>query len=410
MARADPSRPRLNSSLTGSTSLAQMVRQRLPRLPAWLGVTVVVVALASCGGDPQSGTVDKPRSGESARLEPDCPAPPSRANVSADLVNHVVSSADLPSWQAADIGASAKLSDGRLVWVFGDTVRAASLSPRIVANSMLISSGECVSQLLPPDKGAVIPDAASGAVYWPMSVTVLPDSGHDLIVVLCSRIRRGDGGAFEFAFTGSSAALFRIDAEGVPILLRVVEITPDNLDADQINWGAASTASGRWIYVYGTRLTGEKYVFGRELYVGRAPVDDPNNRARWEFWDGGAWQSRHESAAPVLPADGGVSQTLSVHAVDGRFIAVSKRGGDLADFVYTWSAPSAVGPWTARRAVPAPFEVRGDVLQYAPLAHPEIPLESGNLLVSISRNTTDLERLFAEPKLARPLFVEVQQP
>ncbi len=44
-------------------------------------------------------------------------------------------------------------------------------------------------------------------------------------------------------------------------------------------------------------------------------------------------------------------------------------------------------------------------LQYAPLAHPEIPLASGDLLVSISRNTTDLDRLLSDPQVGRPEFV-----
>lgn len=378
-----------------------------------------VVALSVLPGCTGGGGSDAPAGSgaststdaERTRLEPACEHETRHRKASADLVNQIVASADLPTWQAADIGASAQLSDGRLVWVFGDTVRAASLSPRIVANSMLVSDGPCVSQVLPPGDGPVIPDDPSGAVHWPMSVAVLPqDDGHDLIVVLSSRIDRGDTDEFGFTYLGSTAALFRVARQGVPERIAVVDVTPDRRSLEQINWGAASTVSGRWLYAYGTRLTGEKYVFGRELYVGRAPIGDLQNRARWAFWDGSGWQPDHQKAAPILAADGGVSQTLSVHRVGDHFLAVSKRDGDLGDFVYTWTSPSPVGPWTPRQAVAAPFEVHDDELQYAPLAHPEVPLASGDLLVSISRNTTDLGRLFTDPELGRPRFVEVRLP
>jgi hypothetical protein len=112
----------------------------------------------------------------------------------------------------------------------------------------------------------------------------------------------------------------------------------------------------------------------------------------------------------VLPAAGGVSQTLSVDVVGGEFVAVSKRDGDLGDFVYTWTAPAPTGPWRARRSVRAPAGFDSGRLQYAPLAHPEVPLADGELLVSISRNTTDLGALVRDPALGRPRFVQIPPP
>jgi hypothetical protein len=325
-------------------------------------------------------------------------------------VNRLVAAADLVGWQAADIGASVRLSDGRIAWVFGDTLRRSSLSPAIVANSLLITSGLCVSQLVPADKGAVIPDVDARTVYWPMSATVLragPDE--DELIVLCSRIRRGSQ-AYDFGFLGTSAAVFEIGPLGPPHLLRIEQITPDDPSREQINWGAASLVRGDRLYVYGTRLTGEKLAFGRELHVARVPTADPGNRSGWEFWDGRRWQPDVARSAAILPAQGGVSQTLSVDVVHDQFIAVSKRDGDLGNFVYTWTSDGPTGPWTPRRAIRAPAGFDTGALQYAPLAHPEIPLDSGQLLVSISRNTTDLAALVRDPRLGRPRFAQIPQP
>ena len=372
---------------------------------------VLAVLLAGCS-DPADDTADPE---PAYRVEPFCPRPPANPlRVTVDLVNQVVSSADLPAWQAGDIGASAQLSDDRMVWVFGDTVRTEDFSPRLVANSMLVSSGACVAQLHAPGDGPVIPDVAPDVVRWPMSVVVIQPPGpfadrivSDVLVVLCARTRRGEGN-LDYTFLGTSAAIFTVTPRGAPQLLTILEITPDDDALDQVNWGAAATVSGRWVYVYGTRQTGQD--FGRELYVARVPVDDPKDRTLWRFWDGEAWQSHHGRAAAVLPAQGGVSQTLSVHHIDGEWVAVSKRDGDLGDFVYTWAAPTPVGPWTPRRAVAAPAGFETGKLKYAPLAHPEIPLADGNLLVSISRNTTDFEHLLADPEVGRPVFAEVERP
>ena len=79
-------------------------------------------------------------------------------------LNRVVAGLDLPLWQAGDIGASARLPDQRIVWVFGDTVRSSRVFPRVVANSMLVSSGLCASQVETRDRGPVIPDSADGVV------------------------------------------------------------------------------------------------------------------------------------------------------------------------------------------------------------------------------------------------------
>ncbi len=353
------------------------------------------------------------------RLEPDCPPAGAPTLVTADLVNQVVASGDLPHWQAGDVGASARLSDGRLVWVFGDTVRAGDVTPRLVANSLLVTSGTCVSQLLPPGDGPVVPDVSADVVRWPMSVVVLPptealaDAGvDDVVVVLCARTERGDGsgGPLDFRFRGTTAAVFTVrDGEALQPL-EVLELTPDDPSEQQVNWGAAATVSGDWYHVYGTRLTGEPLQFGRELHVARIPVADPADRGSWRFWDGTRWQPDIAAAAPVLAADGGVSQTLSVDEVDGTWVAVSKRGGDLGDFVWTWTAPGPTGPWTPSRALPAPAGYDTGLLTYAPLAHPEVPLRSGGLLVSVSRNTTDLAQLLDRPEVGRPLFAEIARP
>jgi hypothetical protein len=377
---------------------------------------VAVLLLAACTSqddprpeDPAKRVASK-AAPERARLAPDCPPGPSTTTAtSANRINQGIARGGLPRWQAADIGASTRLSDGRIVWLFGDTLRTASYDPRVVANSMLLSSRGCVSQVVPPSQGPVVPDAADGTVRWPMAVAAKRSGRVDTLVVLCSDIDRGDSGPFGFTYLGSSAAVFTVEPNGVPELQKVVRLTPRSRDPQQVNWGAAAVLHDGWFYVYGTRLTGRPGDVGRELYVARVPVEDPGDRRRWQFYDGTRWQPDHGRAAAVLPSQGGVSQTLSVDVVDGGFVAISKGGGDLGDFVYEWRSPTAWGPWTGHQEVAAPAGLDSGELQYAPLAHPEVPLRSGKLLVSVSRNTTDLQRLVSDPDIGRPRFVEVSR-
>ena len=139
-------------------------------------------------------------------------------------------------------------------------------------------------------------------------------------------IRRGRNGSFDFSYLGTTAVLFTVPRGGAPVLRRTMGLRPDSTDRHQVNWGSAATVAGDWLYVYGTRLDRDPLVFGRALFVARAPVRTPADRAGWRFWDGRSWQPDPARSAPVLPAAGGVSQTLSVHPVGGGFVAVSKRG------------------------------------------------------------------------------------
>jgi hypothetical protein len=378
---------------------------------AALLLALLLALVPGCSGDRSPGRADTETSGPSAsgyRLSPACsPPPPQRRTVSAKQLNQLGASLDLRYWQAGDIGASARLHDGRLVWLFGDTLRKPGVSPGLVANSMLVSSADCVSQLLDASNGPVVPDVDAHTVHWPMSVAVARRGDHDVLAVLCSRIRRGTGGNLDFTFLGTTAAVFTVRDGGAPQLEKVFDVTPDSTDEEQVNWGAAAVVDAPWIYVYGTRLTGKQGVFGRELYVARLPVSDPKDRSRWEFRAADAWTKDRSRAVAVLPAVGGVSQTLSVDVLGGTFVAVSKRDGDLGDFVYTWTAPDAHGPWSPRKALSAPAGFDTGELEYAPLAHPEVPLTSGRLLVTVSRNTTDSQRLLEDPELGRPTFGEI---
>lgn len=363
-----------------------------------------------------------------ATMEPECPPPVPGETFTADDWNEAFEELDLPYWQSADLGASAVLADGRVVWLWGDTIRAEEVEPelpRMVDNSMLVTSGTCISQVTTATSGPILPLDPNNLTVWPMSVLRLdPRPGDaadvtDVVVVFCSRVQRGYR-MWDFVVRGTDVAVYTVGADGVPRLTEAEQLTPDTPDLSSIHWGAGSVLDGDWIYLYGTRSTGEAYTYGHELFVSRIPTARFTDGSAIEYWDGAAWQADPSLSAPLIGAIEGVSQTLSVDLVDGEWVAFSKLGGDIEDVGALWLSDSPTGPFTVQPVLDSPGglppggpglddETVG-YLQYTPLAHPDLPTEPGQMLVSVSRNVTDYDLLLENPELGRPLFSEVPRP
>ena len=359
----------------------------------------------------------------SVRLEPACPSTGATAPLTAEDLNEAFQDLDLPYWRQSDVGASAVLSDGRVLWVWGDTVRQRGTEPRMIDNSILVSSGTCVSQLLTDDIAQVLPRDPGELSTWPLSVLRMdprpgdPVDVTDVVVVFASRVQPAEG---EFAFLerGTTVAVYTVGADRVPRLAEARYLTPDDPDLGAIHWGAGSTVDGDQVYIYGTRDTSEPYVYGRELFVSRLPVPEVVDGAALQYWDGAAWQPDASRAAPIMDAVEGPAERLSVDVVDGRWMIFSKFGGDLADVAAVWTADSPTGPFTATPVLDTPFETPDEttedpedkIISYMPLAHPEIPTDPGTMIVSVSRNLTDFAELLRTPERAVPLFSQVPRP
>jgi hypothetical protein len=317
-------------------------------------------------------------------------------------------------FQGADVGADVTLQDGRRLWVFGDTLRAESFEgQRFVRNSMLVFSDTCADIVLPADHGALIPDREDGVGYWPMSIAKVEKEGYDLVGVAAQRVRGSaqPDGAAAFDNLGPATALFIVRRGDTPQLLKVKDIGPDSEDSGRTTWGAASTVEDGWAYLYGTAHPATDLVFGFSLEVARVRPDDILDTSRWRYWDGDSWQQRASRAATLVPADGGVSQTLSVFEQDGRWYAVSKRDEFLGSDLVVWSAPGPTGPFTAGPVVAQiPSDQKTGTLRYMPLAHPGLLPKKGTVVVSYSQNNSDVAKIDDDPFLYRPRFLRVPLP
>jgi hypothetical protein len=304
------------------------------------------------------------------------------------------------TWAGGDQAATVALPDGRTLWLFGDTVQgrrlpggARSTDSRFVHNSLLVQDKGCLTAV--PAGAEVIPSRGDGQWYWPQSAVV---TGRRL-VVLCARVERTGPGAFDFRTTGVDAAVFSLSS-GTPRFERVVD-TPSSVAAEGADqYGKAVLRQGDWLYLYGTRQ--EQGAFGRSVRVARVRATDLLEASAWTYWTGRGWSARPSLAAEVAH---GWSTAFSVWADASGAVRMMTKAQDVYGHeVVSGRAPSPVGPFAARAVLTARS---GSVLLYNALAHPELRLAGGGVLVSVCRNSADLDVVFADTDLYKPQFASV---
>ncbi len=331
----------------------------------------------------------------------------------ADLNDFSATADGSPAFQGADVGADVLLQDGRRLWVFGDTLRSADFDgPEFVRNSMLVETGDCVAVVLPHDHGALIPDRYDDVGYWPMSIGRIERPGYDLVAVASQRVESSGSGAFSFANLGPAVAVFVVQRGETPQLIAQQDLGPDSDDKSRPMWGAAMAVDDEgWLYLYGTANPEREGVFGFSLSVARVHPDDVLDQSKWRYWNGTEWARSESAATELIPAEGGVSQTLSVFHQNGRWYALSKRNDFLGSDLMFWTAPGPTGPFTPTDPVAEiPSDAESGELRYMPLAHPTLLSKKHTMVVSYSRNQTDFDAVKKDPSLYRPRFLRVPLP
>ncbi|GAB2674177.1 DUF4185 domain-containing protein [Thalassiella azotivora] len=317
-----------------------------------------------------------------------------------------------PGWAGGDQATSTRLPDGRVLWLFGDTMQgvadadgAYAAGARMVHSSFVVQDGGCLEPVTGPDGGPVVPDAADGSWWWPQHAVV----DGDRLVVLSLHVRGAGGGSHGFTLAGTDAAVFTLPRDGgVPRWERTVATPSTGSPDTQPLWGTAVVTHDGHHYVYGSRRVDAPLHFGRAVHVARVDEGSLSDVTAWEYWDGARWTSDPAASAAVVDAaPAGWSTAFSVHPTpDGRFRYVTKENDFLGTHVVTGTSDRPTGPFT-RQVLPAPTSHPDpDVITYLAMGHAHLPVTGGHL-GSISRNSLDFDDVLADTRLYRPQFFVV---
>ncbi|XHR27302.1 MAG: DUF5005 domain-containing protein [Chthoniobacteraceae bacterium] len=241
------------------------------------------------------------------------------------------------SFKGGDNDISAQLPDGRIAWIFNDTLtgslnfnsnyRGSCSMPR---NFIVIQSGTVLAPLT--GTTSFIP-ATSGNIYWPNDATVENDK---LQVFLCEV---SDGGS------GSQV-------DQVIATLSLPGLTLDGIT--ERPWKGSRIVKGGdgYFYIY------------LSPQVARAAIGSLTGTGSWTFYNGSAWVSDSTQAIPLANLNGISSME---RLGPNNFVAISY--GVCGVPIYAQFAPSPVGPWSNGVTVGTPPGQAGISYYYMPFIH-----------------------------------------
>jgi hypothetical protein len=303
-----------------------------------------------------------------------------------------------------DAGVSAVLSDGSVMWFFGDTLErnqagglvyfvnntaawAAAGSPTVTRDGS--SGGQPVRFATPPGNWCSTEADHPTAAMWPESAVAIPlDGQRDRVVVFMSKVCLGDG-PMEIVAKGMAVAETTYDRLAPPV------DTPVTGVVTQANLAGVGAAWGRGAFL-GAEATPYVYAYHCGTYpapwgpckVARALPVSLTNPASWRYWNGGDWSSSASwvedpgsAAGMVVPETGGsnppvASFTVTRDVTHGAYVMVYSPWPGFTDRVHVRVSRTPVGPWTAPVEVflPGCNDSNGGVqyLCYAGTAQPKL--------------------------------------
>jgi hypothetical protein len=305
-------------------------------------------------------------------------------------------------WTGGDGTASALLPDGRIAWLFADTMlgtvdagRSRPPNQPMVNNTIVVQDGTTLTATLhggpPRAPRALVEPTQTSEIFWVADGVV--EGG--TLTVFYHRIRTTGTGALDFEQTGVALATFALPA------LTLTSVADLPLGST-ISWGAGILPDGAWTYVYGISSAP-----GRLKFAHLARVPAGGLREAWEFWTGSAWSPDAAEAGRLISGvDGG-----GVQKVGSRYVWVTHETNLIFDPQFVaYTSPSPTGPFIGPIHLFSAPECRSEgLIVYDARVHPELA-RSGKLLVSYNVNSLLPDGTTMDVRNGRPRFVEVAWP
>jgi hypothetical protein len=279
-------------------------------------------------------------------------------------------------WIQADVANPVTLGDGRIVWIFADTMigrmdsGGVALQPtgrQLVHNSFVVQDGPCFTPVMAGSRGArtsLIPDHAPA---WDWPFTGAYDPSQNVLKVFSLRLQPDPrlGPPFNFFFAGFDVATFSLPGlnliDSRPIAGLSSTVGPPSSEYFP-NWNTGGLAVGGYFYGYGRDgNTPQGHIGSNKHFLARAPLASVAT-APWEYYAGPSTLDPTQPSWSILPADAvpldfiadasappqatNPITYLQVIPHKGGFLAAGKLSDLVSDDISTWQAPTVAGPWT----------------------------------------------------------------
>ena len=329
------------------------------------------------------------------------------------------------TWSGSDQFTSYK-ANGFQYWLFGDTILGTENAAggydggwTMIGNSILLQQGDLLVPALASGSSLAVPDPATRDSsnlerYWTQGMF----AANGFVYVLAQRVRNTSSG---FEIVGGELAKFSQDATTGKLTFKSMIVLPSTGQPEVpgpkgIQWCSdAVVSAGGYVYIFGaTRAEGNPYVI-HFSYVMRVPTASVENVSAWRFYKAstGTWVDKIDQLDQDVvnqPDAIFASQASSVRWINSKWVEIDKPWNGWGVDVKIRTASTPMGPWTEATLFQSPegtFEGL-PYETYAPQLHPEFPLGSGKVLVSIARNfkNGDLPTIGSNADLYKAEFYE----
>ena len=297
-------------------------------------------------------------------------------------------------WLGADGAYSLPFSDGRVLWLFSDTITGSigedgDLQPGwgMIHNSWGCQAGPQAPMV--PTPQPLFPGQDEKSWYWVYAGRATGPNQAQVLLGSFTTCSGPDG----FNFRQNGAALARLRMGEPPEVESITPLPHFREGPPPTNWGAGLVEHEGNLYVYGSRDHGSS----KEIVVARTPrLED---FSAWTFWNGHEWSSEPDEAAPLGPS---VANELSVSHRAGKFEMITQVGNE----IWSHRGVQPSGPFEGQLVYRIPSDDPG-VLTYNAKLHPHLNNEQG-MLLTYNQNVYPVERLQHDPELYRPQCLRYQ--
>lgn len=291
---------------------------------------------------------------------------------------------------AMDGGYTIPLSNGNVLWLFGDTYvdRYDSITRTVpclfnVRNSALLQpygnwTREETKTLLSQGEGPknyLKNKTNSNQFIWPSSGVQLGDT----IYVFCNLLKNVSGG-------------LGFGSDGPPVWgkitvsdMKVQGFSPLP-DFGDIGFGISfiKDENEGFVYVYGSR--GIKGSLDSEIFLARFPAGSPGKN--WRFWNGNSWSDDIQNITAIAKVSG---FSWYISKVKDKYLLLNASfslGCDQGDEIFAAASDKLSGPFSEAKIIyTIPDTVQGHhPFFYGVIAHPEYMNKADELLVTYSIN------------------------